>query len=149
VQHLVTARDLLAFLRAARRALAPRGWLAFDVFAPDRRFLERDETRRWDRTPFRDPTTGRRLVYTINHHFDRRRRALLMRMYYLPVDERGRAIGPERVLRLCHRQLSGLEVRALLERAGLDLVASWADFAGGPLRRDSDSEQHVYLARPK
>jgi SAM-dependent methyltransferase len=149
VQHLITDRDLLAFLRAARRSLAPRGWLAFDVFAPERRFLDRDEDRRWDRTPFRDPTTGARTVYTINHRFDRRRRLLLMRMHYLPVDARGRAIGPERVLRLCHRQLSIREVGDLVARAGLRLVASWSDFAGTALRRDDDSEQHIYLAQPR
>ncbi len=148
VQHLVSDRDLLAFLRAARRALEPRGWLAFDVFAPARSFLARDENRRWDRTPFRDPTTGTRVIYTFNHHLDRKRRALLMRMYYLPVDGRGRAIGPERVLRLCHRQLARGEVRALVERAGMRLIARWSDFTGTPLRRDSDTEQHIYLARP-
>jgi SAM-dependent methyltransferase len=149
VQHLVTDRDLGQFLRAVRRALEPGGWFAFDVFAPARSFLERDETRRWDRTPFRDPTTGQRLVYTINHHLDRRRRTLLMRMYYQPVNGRGRATGPERVLRLCHRQLARAEIPVLLERAGLRLIASWSDFAGSPLRDDSDTEQHVYLARPR
>ena len=114
VQHLVSDRDLVAFLRAARRALEPGGWLAFDVFAPARSFLARDENRRWDRTPFRDPTTGKHLIYSINHHLDRRRRALLMRMYYLPVDAHGRAIGPEHVRRLCHRQLARGEVRDLV-----------------------------------
>jgi SAM-dependent methyltransferase len=148
VQHLVSDRDLLAFLRAARRALEPRGWLAFDVFAPARSFLARDENQRWDHTPFRDPTTGRRVIYSFNHHLDRKRRALLMRMYYQTVDERGRATGPERVLRLCHRQLARGEVRTLVERAGLRLIARWSDFNGTPLRRDSDTEQHVYLARP-
>jgi SAM-dependent methyltransferase len=165
VQHLIADRDLTAFLRAARRALDPRGWLAFDVFVPHPRFLERDEKRRWDRTQFRDPTTGQRLVYTVNHHLDRRRRVLLMRMYYQPVDEHGRATGPERVRRLCHRQLGRGEVRALLERAGLRLVAAWSDFAGTAMSLDGDgadggdgasghddgdaSEQHIYLAQPR
>jgi SAM-dependent methyltransferase len=146
VQHLITDADLLRFFRSVRRALAPHAWLAFDVFTPEARFLARDETRRWDRTPFQDPTTGRKLVYTINHHYDRARRTLLMRMYYLPVDGRGRAAGPERMLRLCHRQLGPKEVRALLTRAGLDLVASYGDFAGGPPR--PETEQQIYLARP-
>jgi SAM-dependent methyltransferase len=150
VQHLITDRDLLAFLRAARRALDPRGWLAFDVFVPDPHFLARDERRRWDRTPFRDPASGERLVYTINHHFDRRRRVLLMRMYYQPVDEQGRATGSERVRRLCHRQLDAGEVRGLLDRAGMRLVASWSDFAGTPLNPEqAPSEQHIYLAQPR
>ncbi len=68
IQHLVSDRDLVTFLRAVRRALEPGGWLAFDVFAPARSFLARDENRRWDRTPFRDPTTGKRLIYSISHH---------------------------------------------------------------------------------
>src|ERR1051325_9444372 len=67
IQHLTTDRDLLVFLRAARRALDPRGWLAFDVFVPNARFLARDQPRRWDRTLFTDPTTGRPMIYTINH----------------------------------------------------------------------------------
>jgi hypothetical protein len=71
-----------------------------------------------------------------------------MRMYYLPVDAQGRAIGPESMRRLCHRQLSRGEVRTLVERAGLRLIARWSDFTGTPLRRDSDTEQHIYLARP-
>ena len=148
VQHLVSDRDLVTFLRAVRRALEPGGWLAFDVFAPARSFLARDENRRWDRTPFRDPTTGKRLIYTINHHLDRRRRALLMRMYYLPVDERGRAIGPERVRRLCHRQLArrrGPRARRARRPApDRELVRLHRHAAP----RDSDTEQHIYLARP-
>jgi SAM-dependent methyltransferase len=149
IQHLIADRDLIAFLRAARRAIAPHGWLAFDVFAPDPRFLERDGDRRWARTQVRDPGTGARLIYTTNHHFDPRRRTLLMRMFYLPVDGRGRPVGPERVRRLCHRQLSVGQVHGLLARAGLRLIASWSDFAGSPLRTGMESEQHIYLAKPR
>jgi len=147
IQHLGSDADLLRFLRDARRALNPGGWLAFDVFVPDPRFLARDPERRWDRTRFRDPTTGRDTIYTINHRYDARRRLLLMRMHYLPVDGRGRPAGPERTLRLCHRQLAPDEVRALLARAGLSLIASWGDFAGGALREDT--EQNVYLAQAR
>jgi len=147
VQHLITDRDLLRFLRAVRRALLPGGWLAFDLFAPDARFLARarDPARRWDRTRFRDPSTRRLTVYTVDQRYDPRRRTLLMRMHYQPVDARGRAAGRERTVRLCHRQLHPEEVRALCARAGLTLIASWGDFGGGPLR--DETEQHIYLAR--
>src|SRR5258706_11949225 len=68
IQHLVTDGDLLRFLRRARAALVPGGWLAFDVFAPEPAFLERARAvgpeHRWARTRFRHPTTGRRLEYT-------------------------------------------------------------------------------------
>ena len=123
----------------------PGGWLAFDLFAPDARFLTRDPARRWDRTRFRDPSTGRPTIYTIDQRYDPRRRTLLMRIHYLPVDRRGRAAGPERTVRLCHRQLRPDEVRALCERAGMELIASWGDFAGGPLR--DETEQHIHLVR--
>ena len=145
IQHLTSDGDLLRFLRQARRALVPGGWLAFDVFVPHPRFLARDQARRWDRTRFRDPTTDRDTIYTIDHRYDARRRLLLMRMHYQPVDGRGRPGGPERTLRLCHRQLGPDEAQVLVERAGMKIIATWGDFAGGALR--AETEQHIYLVK--
>ncbi|HET6283910.1 MAG TPA: class I SAM-dependent methyltransferase [Polyangia bacterium] len=145
VQHLITDGDLRRFLRAARAALVPGGWLAFDLFAPDQRFLQRDSKRRWDRTVFRHPALGTRFVYTMSPRFDPARRTLLMRMYYQPVDGRGRANGRERTVRLCHRLLSPPEVEALLKRAGFSLISRWSGFDGRPA--DDESEQQIFLAR--
>jgi SAM-dependent methyltransferase len=148
VQHLPTAAALVGFFRRVRAALAPGGWLAFDVFAPDPAFLARSARRRWDATRFRHPASGQRLLYTTTHHMDRRRRTLTMTFHYQPLDRRGRPRGRERHVRLVHRQLAPREVAALLARAGLELIATWGGFDGRPLARDnSDSEQHVYLAR--
>jgi hypothetical protein len=70
-----------------------------------------------------------------------------MRFHYRPVDARGRPRGAERSVELVHRQLAPREVRALLARAGLELIASWRGFDGRPLAADnSETEQHVYLA---
>jgi SAM-dependent methyltransferase len=154
IQHLVTDEDLLSLLARTRDALIPGGWLAFDVFAPDPAFLARvvaaGPDRRWHRTLFRNPTTRRREAYTATFALDAQRRTLLTTFHYQPVDALGRRRGPERHVRLCHRQLAPAEVEDFLTRSGLELLQSWGDFRGAPLERGSrpsGSEQHVYLAR--
>jgi SAM-dependent methyltransferase len=154
IQHLVTDAALLQLLRRARAALIPGGWLAFDVFVPDPVFLSRvraaGSDRRWHRTAFRHPTSGRREIYTVTYGFDARRRTLLTTFHYQPVDARGRAAGDERHVRLCHRQLDPASVKDILKRAGLDLLQTWGDFRGSPLEvatSPGGTEQHVYLAR--
>jgi hypothetical protein len=126
----------------------PDGWLAFDVLPPDEAWIARDPKRRWARTVFRHPETGERLVYTTNHEYDRRRRALHMRIYYQPIDERDRPSGPERTVRLCHRQISPSEIEALLERAGLSLFGAFGGFDGRPLDQRGACDEHIYVARP-
>jgi SAM-dependent methyltransferase len=150
LQHLVDDGDLLACFRAVRRALLPDGWFAFDLLPPDAAWIARDPERRWARTRFRHPTTGQQLVYTTNHRYDPVRRALHIRLYYQPVDAQGRRRGPERVHRLCQRQLDPDEVSRLLGRAGLKVIARFGAFDGSPLQENSDrsDEQHIYVARP-
>jgi SAM-dependent methyltransferase len=144
VQHLYTVRDIRAFLRAVRAALVPGGWLAFDVLPSDPRWVFRDPDRRWGRTVFRHPVSGQRLIYTNNHTYDRRRQIVHMRIYYQPVDDRGAPTGPERVVRLCHRQIDSGQVQDLLTEEGFRLLASFGGFDGRPLGQDAD--EHVYVA---
>jgi SAM-dependent methyltransferase len=153
VQHLRTDGELVRFFRGVRAALATGGWLAFDVFAPEARFLARAASRRWDRTLFSHPVTRQRLAYTVSQRLIRvgRTRSLSMTFHYQPVDARGRARGSERHARLVHRLLAPEETERLVERAGLELIAAWGGFDGRPLDRyntDLDAtEQHVYLAK--
>ncbi|HVV49515.1 MAG TPA: hypothetical protein VHO06_07645, partial [Polyangia bacterium] len=126
-------------------ALIPGGWLAFDVFAPTRRFVERrvpsGETR------FRDPRSGRPTSYSERHRLDGR--VLAMTFRYQPLGRRtdGKRLGA-RLVSLRHRLLQPREIEALLARSGLDLIARWGGFDGRPLDPDDDrGEQHVYLAR--
>lgn len=155
IQHLVTDGDLLRFLRAVAKSLTPGGWLAFDVLPPDPDWLTRDPARRWARTTFRHPVTRERLVYTTNHLYDERRRALHMRLYYQRIDERGVPRGKESVMKLCHRQLWPSDVKSLLERAGFALVAGFGGFDGRPLSTEETgpdairADEHVYVARAK
>jgi SAM-dependent methyltransferase len=147
VQHCESDEALLGFFRGARAALIPGGWLAFDTFAPTRRFLERRAPS--GTTRFRDPRTGRPTRYSETHVLDGRVLAMTFRYQPLgggPDGKRPRA----RLVSLRHRLLQPREIEALLRRAGLELVASWGGFDGRPLDLDDESgEQHVYLARKK
>jgi len=147
VQHLYSTADLRRFLRAVRASLVPGGWFAFDVLPPDPAWIGRNPHRRWGRTIFRHPVSGQRLVYTNNHQFDARRRVLHMRLFYQPLDESGRPSGPERVVRLCHRQLEPALVEDLLARTGFRLLACFGGFDGRLLDGDpGTAEEHVYIA---
>jgi SAM-dependent methyltransferase len=147
IQHLTTDAELLLFLRATHSALQRGGWLAFDVFAPEDRFLRRDPARRWDRTVFRHPLGGERLIYTESHEYRPRSRTLHMRFHYRR--KGGRAPPPyvAAEVDLCHRQLTPDEVRALLDQSGFSLIASYGGFDGRPI--DPKTEQHIYLAQAR
>ena len=147
VQHLYTTTDLQRFLRATRACLVSGGWLAFDVLPPDPAWIGRDPLRRWGRTVFHHPVSGQRLVYTNYHRFDPRKRVLHMRFCYQPLDEHGRLAGPERVVRLCHRQLEPSLVKGLLARTGFRLLASFGGFDGRPVDQEPGlADEHIYVA---
>ena len=147
VQHLLGDGDFLRFLRTTRANLMAGGWLAFDVLPPDPAWLARDPERRWGRTMLRHPTTKERLVYTTNHVFDPRSRLLHMRLYYQPVDENGHPSGPERTVRLCHRQLWPDEVESMLRAAGFRPIGTFAGFDGRLLQDcPQAADEHVYVA---
>jgi len=147
VQHLVEDKDLLRFFRTTRANLMQGGWLAFDVLPPDPVWLARDPDRRWGRTTLRHPTTRERMVYTTNHTYDPSTRLLHMRLYYQPVDDKGRPSAPERWVRLCHRQLWPDEVWRMLGATGFRLIETFAGFDGSPLTGHAqDADEHVYVA---
>ena len=148
IQHLVDDHEIVATLREIRRVLSPDGWLAFDVFAPRPRWLARPSNRRFDATIFRHPVTGQRLEYSVSHRLDERRRALHVSFHYRRVSSDGRVASRGSIVHLCHRQLTPVEVEALLARAGLRLIGRWGGFHDEPLGDGTASEQHVYLARP-
>jgi SAM-dependent methyltransferase len=144
VQHCETDGELVRFFRGAAAALIPGGWLAFDTFAPTRRFIERRGPS--GKTRFRDPRTGRPTIYSESHRLDGR--VLAMTFHYRPLAAGRKSAPAARSVELRHRLLQPREIEALLAKAGLDLVATWGGFDGRPLDPDDESgEQHVYLAR--
>ncbi|HVV16161.1 MAG TPA: class I SAM-dependent methyltransferase [Polyangia bacterium] len=145
IQHCESDAALAAFLGDAAAALIPGGWLAFDVFAPSRRFLERRSPS--GTTRFRHPRTGRLTAYQESHTVEpgpdgAGKPILAMRFRYS--DGRG---GRARVLSLRHRLWTPAEVGGALEGIGLTAIARWSGFDGTPLEDATSSEQHVYLAR--
>ncbi|HVY40649.1 MAG TPA: class I SAM-dependent methyltransferase [Polyangia bacterium] len=171
IQHCESDDALGAFLDGAAAALIPGGWLAFDVFAPSSRFIERRGLS--GTTRFRHPRTGRLTAYRESHTLrpgpDGAAKPILeMRFRYSDAltepgvaerSRRGRSKEPSRgsfpigggararVLSLRHRLWTPAEIDAALARAGLTVIGRWSGFDGAPLGDPADSEQHVYLAR--
>jgi len=69
LEHLYTRGEVHACLRQVVAHLAPGGAFAFDVQLPDLGWLLRDPAKRWARTRFTDPTTGRAMMYSTNHDY--------------------------------------------------------------------------------
>jgi len=151
VQHLLTNNDLVRFFQRVRRSLRPNGWFAFDVLPAHPDWLARDPERRWSRTMFTHPTTGKRLVYTTNQLYEPRTKVLHIRTYYQPVDKLGRNVGTEYVVGMDSRQLEPDEVASLLERASMKVIARYAAFDLHKHDRnvtfDKKSDEHVYIAK--
>jgi SAM-dependent methyltransferase len=135
LEHLYTRVELEACLRAVRRHLAPGGVFAFDVQLPDPGWLARDPERRWARTRFTHPTTGKRVFYSTSHDYDPVSQIAVIRLYYEP--EHG---GPENVVLLSQRKYFPAELEALVAHAGLRVVERHGDFRGGFLGPGSESQ---------
>ncbi|MFZ5478233.1 MAG: methyltransferase domain-containing protein [Myxococcota bacterium] len=135
LEHLYTRVELEACLRAVRRHLAPGGAFAFDVQLPDPAWLARDPDRRWARTRFTHPTTGKRVWYSTSHDYDPVSQIAVIRLYYQP--DGG---GPERVVLLSQRKYFPAELEALIAHAGFRIVERNGDFQGGPLGPGCESQ---------
>ncbi|MBA3541139.1 MAG: methyltransferase domain-containing protein [Deltaproteobacteria bacterium] len=142
LEHLYTRGELDACLRCVRSHLTPDGLFAFDVQNPDLAWLVRDPTRRWSRTRFTDPTTGRAMYYSTNHDYDPVNQIVLIRLYYDPVDGKG----PSHVVHLSQRKYFPAELEALVSHAGFRVVARYGDFFSRPL--DGAAESQVLVCQP-
>jgi SAM-dependent methyltransferase len=135
-EHLYTRGEVDACLTRIRDHLAPGGALAFDVQLPDLAWLSRDPVKRWAKTRFTDPSTGRAMFYSTNHDYDPVGQIALIRLYYDPVDG-----GPGgRVVKLSQRKFFPAELEALIAHAGLQLVERYGSFSMGPLEISSESQ---------
>ncbi|HEY0195221.1 MAG TPA: class I SAM-dependent methyltransferase [Kofleriaceae bacterium] len=158
LEHLYTRGELHACLQRVAAALAPGGAFAFDVQLPDLAWLLRDPSKRWARTRFTDPTTGRVMYYSTNHDYDPVSQIALIRLYYEAADEpaparrpasRSRAHGAARLVRvvkLSQRKFFPAELEALVAGAGFRVVARYGDFSFGPL--EGTAESQVLVCEP-
>jgi SAM-dependent methyltransferase len=142
LEHLYTRGELDACLRRVAAHLAPGGAFAFDVQLPDLAWLGRDPQKRWAKTRFTDPTTGRATYYSTNHDYDPVNQIALIRIYYDPVDGRG----PSKIIKLTQRKYFPAELEALVpprwgrREPGLDLRARSASSEIDPRPVISDEE---------
>jgi SAM-dependent methyltransferase len=144
LEHLYTRGEVHACLRQVVAHLAPGGAFAFDVQLPDLAWLLRDPTKRWARTRFTDPTTGRAMVYSTNHDYDPVSQIVLIRLYYEPVD----GVGPGHVVKLSQRKFFPAELEALVAHAGLRVAARYGDFSFAPLDGTAESQVVVCERAP-
>ena len=136
LEHLYTRGELDACLRRAAAHLAPGGAFAFDVQLPDQAWLGRDPNKRWAKTRFTDPSTGRATYYSTNHDYDAVNQIALIRIYYDPVDGRG----PSRIVKLTQRKYFPAELEGLVAHAGLRIAARYGDFFWGALDGGAESQ---------
>jgi SAM-dependent methyltransferase len=159
LEHLYTRGEITACLQRIAAHLTPDGAFAFDVQLPDLDWLRRDPTRRWARTRFTDPTTGRAMVYSTNHDYDPVSQIVLIRLYYEPAEEapgrpRARGTAPVagasgptfRVVKLSQRKFFPAELEALVSHAGFRVAERYGDFSFRPL--DGSAESQVLVCEP-
>lgn len=136
LEHLYTRSEVHACLRSVRAHLAPGGAFAFDVQLPDMVWLMRDPYKRWARTRFRDPTSGRTMLYSTNHEYDPVSQIALIRIYYEPADGEG----PVRIVKLSQRKFFPAELEGLVAHAGMRVVERYGDFGWRPLDAGAESQ---------
>jgi len=144
LEHLYTRGEIDACLRRVAAHLAPGGAFVFDVQLPDLAWLLRDSGKRWARTRFTDPTTGRPMIYSTNHDYDPISQIALIRLYYDPVD----GVGPGHVVQLSQRKFFPAELEALVSQAGMMVVERYGDFSFGPLGPSAESQVLVCQVAP-
>ena len=162
VEHLYTRGEVTAFLQRIAAHLEPGGALVFDVQLPDLAWLARDASRRWAKTRFTDPSTGRAMYYSTNHDYDPVSQIVMIRLYYDPVepaepggrprrDGRPPTGGAEapRVVQLSQRKFFPAELEALVSHAGFRVAARFGDFSFRPLDATADSQVLVCEPVPK
>ena len=166
LEHLYTRGEVAACLQRIAAHLAPGGAFVFDVQLPDLAWLLRDPTKRWAKTRFTDPATGRRMFYSTNHDYDPVSQIALIRLYYEPADEpapeatarprrsgEGRAPAgqpaPVRVVKLSQRKFFPAELEALVAHAGFRVTERYGDFSFRPLDGSSESQVLVCERAPR
>lgn len=149
LEHLYTRVELDACLRRVAAHLAPGGAFAFDVQVPDLEWLLRDPTKRWAKTRFTDPTTGRAMLYSTNHDYDPVTQICVIRLYYEPADGKG----PTKIVKLTQRKYFPAELEALVAHAGFRVVARYGGFSWGELTGSEESQvlvcERVDTPRPR
>jgi len=141
LQHLYTVRDQLACLACVRRALAPDGLFAFDVFVPDLARIALAEEAEHEEGRYGDGDDEIvRLTSVVRDH-PTQTQQVTMRL------ERHRdgAVVGEEIERFRMRWYHRYELEHLLARAGFEIVALHGGFDRRPF--DRDAQEMVFVVR--
>lgn len=128
LHHCAGHAELSATLDRARRALAPGGTLALDLYLPDVTLYDRNPDERFEERAFAHPLTGEALMSWEKHHWDARSRVHTVTYVWQWPD------GREQNLRLVLNMYEMAELRTLFARAGFKVRWEAEDFFGGALR---------------
>ncbi len=140
MMHLYDARDCARFFAGVRRVLTDGGTFAFDVLNPDLQWLTRDPERRWAKTRFTHPRTGRACYYTTNHTYDPATQIAWIRIFYDPVEQPKGRTPRSQVVHLAHRQFFPEELMLLCAHHGFTVEAREGGFLGEPFEGHSESQ---------
>ncbi|MDX1981648.1 MAG: class I SAM-dependent methyltransferase [Bryobacteraceae bacterium] len=142
IGHLLTAAERGHFVKHAFEQLAPGGKLILDQALHDPEAARPLEGQPHFRTSYFDESTGEETLLWFTPHQDvaRRRRSAVI------YSTGAGGLGPARVLGTVENSWfrDATEVQDLLTGGGFQIEDTFGDFAGGPLR--SDSEYQIWIA---
>jgi hypothetical protein len=142
---LMTVPEQESALAGIRRALAPGGRLAFNVFVPDLEMLVQDGDEAHHLRDVTDPKTGDRFVVWHQSSYDNHNQVVFVRLIVDQLDDQSTA--KKRFYRDYHlRYVHRWEMHHLLARCGYDVIDLFGDFEGSEF--DETSGEMVWVTRP-
>ncbi len=147
-QHLYTLEDARRCLREVDRHLEPGGRFVVDVLLPDFEYLMRPAFKRFVGLKLTHPTWQTQYTYSEQSAYDAATQLNQMVFTYDRAGPKGRPDAPDIfTIELSHRCFFPMEMSALLESSGFEILDMFGDFENEPLRNDSESM--VFIARRK
>ena len=133
MQHLHDVDSINAFLRSARKALAPGGTLILDVFSPDLNKLARSADTRYPHKVMVD-AGGEAIRIEAASCYDAASQILRFELYYM------RDGGLIRTKKVSMRCFFPEELQALCRLNGLDVVERLGNYDGSPFTSSSPKQ---------
>lgn len=147
-QHLYSLDDVRRCLAEIDRHLAPGGRFVVDVLLPDLEYLLRPAFKRYVGLRLTHPTWKTLYTYSEQSAYDAATQINQMVFTYDRAGPKGRPDAPDVfTIELSHRCFFPMEMSALLEASGFEVVDIFGDFENESLRNDAESM--VFIARRK
>jgi len=131
LHHCTHHQDVLDLLASVRAVLLPGGHFYLDCYLPDPALFGRDPDARYGHTTFLDPSTGQQIESWEQSGYDPLSQLHRVIYTYAYAD------GEREEVRLDLRVFYPLELRALIDWAGFEVVSEYADFKGGAVTATS------------